>query len=131
MTTPQTGQLHFVTKYHWSAFMMAAFKPRAIINGHEVQLNWGENVLPAPTGVHNIEVYIPYLWKMGKANITVDNTAGVPTIHYSAPVINFARGAIGFEPQKFPGMVAYLIMLGVLGLVIVCCCGGAILSGGN
>jgi hypothetical protein len=131
MTTPQTGQLRIVPKYHWSAFMMAAFKPRATINGHEVQLNWGENVLPAPAGVHNIEIHIPYLWKMGKASITVDNTVGTPTVHYSAPVVNFMGGAIGLEPQKFPGMVAMLIMLGVIVLAVACCCGGALLNGGN
>lgn len=110
---------------------MAAFKPRAVINGHEVQLIWGENVLPAPRGVHNIEVHIPYLWKMGKANITVDNTVEVPTVHYSAPMINFVGGNIGLTPQKFPGMVAQLVILGVLGLIIVCCCGGAVLNSGN
>ncbi len=131
MTTPQAGQLRIVTKFHWLAFTMAAFKPRAVINGHEVQLIWGENVLPAPRGVHNIEVHIPYLWKMGKANITVDNTVEVPTVHYSAPMINFVGGNIGLTPQKFPGMVAQLVILGVLGLIIVCCCGGAVLNSGN
>ena len=113
------------------AFMMAAFKPRAVINGHEVQLSWGENVLPAPRGIHNIEIYIPYLWKMGKANITVDNTAEVPTVHYSAPLINFVGGAAGLTQQKYPGMVATIIMYGVLGLIIVCCCAGAVLNSGN
>ncbi|GIH04568.1 hypothetical protein Rhe02_26350 [Rhizocola hellebori] len=131
MTTPQTGQLRIVPRFHWSAFTMAAFKPRASINGHEVQLNWGENVLPAPLGVHNIEIHIPYLWKMGKANITVDNTSGVPTVHYSAPMINFMGGAVGLTQQKYPGMLAMLIMLGVVGLVVVLCCAGAVLSGGN
>src|SRR5688572_20856581 len=117
MTTPQAGQLHIVPRFHWSAFVMGAFRPRATINGHEVQLNWGENVLPAPRGVHHIEIHIPYLWKMGKASITVDNTAGVPTVHYSAPMINFMRGAVGLTQQKYPGMVATLIMIGLTGLV--------------
>jgi hypothetical protein len=111
--------------------MLGAFKPRASINGHDVQLNWAENVLPAPLGVHNIEIHGPYLWKMGKASITVDNTAGAPAVHYSAPVITFLGGAVGFEPQKFPGMIAMLIMLGLFGLVFLLCCMGAVLSGGN
>ncbi len=131
MTTPQTGQLRIVAKYHWSAFTMAMFKPRASINGHELQLSWGENVLPAPLGRHQIDMHIPYLWNFGKASIVVDNTTHVPTVHYSAPLLAFLSGNIGTEPQKFPGMLFTLIMYGFLGLAFVLCCVGSVLAGGN
>lgn len=128
MTTPQTGQLRIIPKYHWSAFTMAMFKPRAAINGHELQLNWGENVLPAPLGQHRIDIHIPYLWNFGKASIVVDNTTHVPTVHYSAPVLAFLSGNIGTEPQKFPGILFNIIVLGLFGLFLVLCCGGMVLS---
>lgn len=132
MTTPQSGQLRIIAKYHWMAFMLSAFAPRAIINGHELKLTWGDNVLPAPLGVHEITIYVQYLWKFGHATITVDNTQGLPTVYYSAPVINFIKGNIGFEPQKFPGLVATMIITGVAFLAILfCCCGSALLNGTN
>lgn len=130
MTNPQPGQLRIVTKYHWLAFMFAFFKPIATINGHTVKLAWGENLIPAAPGVHQITIHIPYLWKVGVATITVDNSgAVVPTVHYSAPVWAFGGGAIGYEPQKHPGMVPLMIIYGVLAAVIVlCCCGSFIAS---
>lgn len=132
MTTPQIGQLRINAKFHWLAFMFSFFKPKATINGHEVRLNWGDNVLPAPLGIHQVVVYIPYLWKVGTATITVDNTASVPTLHYAAPVWAFGGGAIGFEPQKHPGLTAAFILYGVLAAVIlVCCCGSVLLSAIN
>ena len=131
MTTPQSGQLRITTKYHWLAFTLAMFAPRAVINGHEVRLAWGENVIPAPAGIHQITIFIQYLWKFGEASITVDNTQVVPTVYYSAPVINFIKGAIGFEPQKFPGLVVSLIISGVFLLIALFCCCGSVLFNGN
>ncbi|HCT80275.1 MAG TPA: hypothetical protein DGT23_27680 [Micromonosporaceae bacterium] len=130
MTTPQ-GQLRINTKYHWLTFMLAGFKPRASINGHEVQLNWGENVLPAPLGQHQVEVHVPYLWKFGKAAITVDNSQAVPVLNYAAPVWTWQRGAIGYEPQKHPGLTAAWIVYGLFFLGLVVCCIGTVLAGGN
>lgn len=130
MTTPQTGQLRIVPKYHWLTFMFAAFSPKAIINGHEISLKWGENLIPAPLGQHQIEIYVPYLWKVGRATIVVDNTTGVPTVHYSAPVWTFSKGAIGFEPQQHPALVATYIAYGVFfALLLLCCCGSIVFNG--
>lgn len=128
MTFPQQGQLRIIAKYHWLAFTLALFKPIATINGQQVRLNWGENLIPAPVGTHQISIHIPYLWNFGQATIVVDNTAGVPTIHYGAPMWNFGGGAIGYEPQKHPGMVGVIAVYSVLALFIVCCCGGSIIS---
>lgn len=129
MTTPQSGQLRIVTKYHWLTFMLSAFAPKASINGHEIRLQWGENLIPAPLGIHQIEIHVPYLWKFGKATIVVDNSTMVPTVHYSAPVWTFSKGAIGFEPQPHPALVATYIAYGVIfGGLLLCCCGSLLLS---
>lgn len=130
MTNPQSGYLRIFTKYHWLTFMLAAFSPKATINGHEVRLKWGENVLPAPLGVHQIEVHVPYLWKFGKASLVVDNTQGVPDIYYAAPVWTWAKGAIGPQPQNPPGVTAAYVIYGVFfALILLCCCGTIVLNG--
>jgi len=132
MTSPAPGSLRINTKYHWLGFMMAAFKPKATINGHEVPLSWGENVFPAPPGRHDITIHIPYIWKFGTANTTVDTSTGAaPAVYYSAPMWTFQRGAIGFEPQKTPGLVGMWILLGLLVIGLVACCSAGVLSGGG
>ena len=108
--------------------MLAMFAPKAIINGHTIPLKWGDNSIPAPMGTHQIEIYVPYLWKFGSATIVVDNTQYAPVIHYSAPVWAFGGGAIGYEPQKHPGLTAAYVMYGVLALLIVLCCCGSFIT---
>jgi len=104
--------------------------PTAIINGQHVPLRWGENVIPAPPGVHHITIYMQWLWKVGSAEITVDNTrAPAPPVYYALPYNNFQKGAIGFEPQSNPGLVGCLIVFGVLILgVVVCCVAGSLID---
>ncbi|MBX6723374.1 MAG: hypothetical protein IRY92_09095, partial [Dactylosporangium sp.] len=128
MTIPSQHALRIHTKYHWMSFMLAGFRPKATINGYEVPLNWGDNLIPAPPGLHQITVYVPYLWKFGHATITVDNTAGTPLVHYAAPVWTFQRGAIGTEPQRHPGMAAALIVNGIAVGALVLCCLGTVLT---
>lgn len=98
----------------------ALMKPTAVINGHTVPLNWGDNVIPAPPGVHSIQISCQWLWQIGKAQITVDNTAApAARVYYAAPWNNFVKGAIGFQPVKNPGLG---LMLGVLGAVVLLAC---------
>jgi hypothetical protein len=131
MTTPQQGQLRISTKYHWLTFMLSAFAPKATINGHPVNLSWGENFLPAPPGQHLIEVWVPYLWKFGKASITVDNTYGVPQVNYAAPVWTWMGGAIGTGEVKHPGLMVAWIFYGVVALLALCVCGATLIYGGG
>lgn len=104
--------------------------PTAIINGQMVPLRWGENIIPAPPGVHHITIYMQWLWKVGSAEITVDNTHGAPPpVYYALPYIGFQKGAIGFQPQSNPGLAIFLILIGApLLLLLVCCIGGALLD---
>jgi len=39
--------------------MLAGFRPKATINGYEVPLNRGDNLILAPPGQHQITVYVP------------------------------------------------------------------------
>lgn len=119
MTSAQQGQLRIITKYHWLTLPFALFKPIATINGRRVRLNWGENLIPALAGTHQIGVHIPYLWKFGKADIVADNSTGAPTIHYAAPMWNCNTGAIGHEPQDHPGRVGAVAVYAMLALLIV------------
>ena len=102
--------------------------PRARINGHLVPLTWGRNEIPAPPGVHQVQIFVPWLWEQGKADITIDNTHGpAPEIHYAMPFTAFNKGAIGHQPVKNPGLIGLLLLLGVpLLLVLVCCGFGAV-----
>ncbi len=127
MTSPNSV-IHINTKFHWFTFMFSGFRPRAIMNGGTVQLNWGDNAIPAPPGRYEVTVYVPYLWKVGKATTVVDNSAMSPTLYYAAPVWTFQRGAIGFTPQEHPGLIATYILYGVLFALLVLCGAGALID---
>lgn len=104
--------------------------PRAEINGHAVPLNWGVNHIPAPPGRHNIHVYMPWMWRYGKADITVDNSyAPAPPVYYACPYTTFTKGEIGLAPVKNPGLLAFIGVFAVpLILLVLCCVGVAVLG---
>ncbi|NUR26217.1 MAG: hypothetical protein HOV83_10285 [Catenulispora sp.] len=118
------------TKYFWLAFMFAFFKPWLIIDGQQVRLNWGDNDIPAAPGVHQLTIWVPYLWKVGQATFTIDTTAaGSAQVYYAAPAFAFGSGAVGVTPQEPPNKtLALIIQLGLPALIIVCCCGSIFLS---
>lgn len=128
MTASHPRPLRISTKYHWLTFMLAGFRPKATINGYEVPLSWGENVIPAPPGRHEITVHVPYIWKFGKATTTVDNTVDAPAVHYAAPVWTWQRGAIGVGPQRHPGLTGAWIFYGIFLIALVGCCIGTVLT---
>jgi hypothetical protein len=116
---------------HWTGLAIFAksiplgawVTPRAEINGHTVPLNWGDNMIQAQPGVHNIKIYMPWMWKYGKAEITVDNrTAPAPRVYYAPPFTTFTKGAIGLEPVKNPGLLVFLLAIGLpIALILICC----------
>ncbi len=131
MTTPGQFPLRINTKYNWLTFMLAGFRPKATINGYEMPLSWGDNVIPAPPGRHEITLHVPYLWKVGKATTIVDNTMSSPSVYYAAPVWTWQRGAIGETPQGHPGLTAAWIFYGLFFLAFILCCAGIVIAGGN
>jgi hypothetical protein len=104
--------------------------PRAEINGHPVPLSWGVNHIPAHPGIHRIHIYMPWLWRYGKADVTVDNTAApAPPVYYAVPYTTFTSGAIGLQPVKNPGLVPFILIFVVpIALVLLCCLGFSLLS---
>jgi hypothetical protein len=105
-------------------------QPRAELNGHPVNLRWGPNTIAAPPGRHHIAIHMPWMWKFGRAEITVDNTAGpAPTVYYAMPWVNFGQGAIGLQPVSSPGLVTFLLVLVLPILLIVGCCIGVAVLG--
>src|SRR5258705_13095139 len=102
--------------------------PRAEINGYPVALNWGVNHIPAHPGVHNVQVYMPWMWRYGKADITIDNqTAPAPPVYYAVPWTTFSKRAIGLQPVSNPGLLAFiLVFLVPLALIALCCIGVAV-----
>jgi hypothetical protein len=105
-------------------------KPTAVINGHTVPLEWGTNVIPAPPGVHHVQIHCQYLWKIGKAEITVDNTsAPAAPVYYASPWTTWNRGAIGLQPVKNPGLGGMIAIFAVLFALLLIVCIGAALAG--
>ncbi|MGH3735490.1 MAG: hypothetical protein ACRDT6_07695 [Micromonosporaceae bacterium] len=121
----QPGVLHINTKYHWIAFMLALFKPKATINGHPIRLVWGDNQVPLPPGVHHLKIWVQYLWQLGPAEITVDNRHGqTPPVFYGGTSVPFIAGAIDHRPVEPPGTaIAIAVNVAPLALGLLCCCG--------
>jgi hypothetical protein len=128
---PGPTALTIITKKTPGSFG-ALMRPSAVINGHPVPLEWGTNVIPARPGVHHIQLYTQYLWKIGRAEITVDNTREPANpVYYASPWTNFTKGAIAFQPVKNPGGLAVGIFAGiVVVLMLLICIGGSLSSNG-
>lgn len=125
---PSPSALTIITK-KTPGSLGALMKPTAEINGHVLPLEWGTNVIPAPPGVHNIHLYCQYLWKIGKADITVDNSAApAQPVYYASPWTNFSRGAVGHEPVKNPGGLALGLLIGIPFLLLFGICMAGALS---
>jgi hypothetical protein len=127
MTNPSPTDLTITAK---SIPLGVWVTPRAEINGYPVALNWGVNHIPAQPGVHNVHVYMPWMWRYGKADITIDNqTAPAPPVYYAVPWTTFSKGAIGLQPVSNPGLLSFiLVFLVPLLLVVLCCVGAAVLG---
>jgi hypothetical protein len=107
------------------AFIFYFIKPVLEIDGYRVPARWGENTVPVQPGRHQVHVHVPYFLppRVGPADATVDVAPGqsVP-LEYRTPLVVFMRGAMGAPPQKYPGMIALIIVYVVIGLILVCSC---------
>jgi hypothetical protein len=102
----------------------AFISPRGEINGHPVAFLWGSNSFGTPRGVHHVKIYMPWLWRFGQAEITVDNRDdALASVHYAAPYLNFGAGAIGLAPVKNPGRGVFLAVIGVPLILLAACLG--------
>lgn len=127
MTTPSqpVSALTIVTK---QPLLGSWITPRGEVNGFPVGLRWGANHVSVPPGVHHVKIWMPWFWRFGQAEITVDNRADpAATIYYAAPYVSFGSGAIGFTPVKSPGLGFFLLIVGLPLLVLCTCFGTALL----
>jgi hypothetical protein len=133
---PQGGAtLSINTKRPVLAWLLILTPPRALLNGQEIRLKWGDNQVPVAPGQYHLNVYVPYLWQIGKADLPVQVGPGqTAQVYYAAPWFTMQSGAMGYQPVEAPGKVAGII-LAIVPLVLVlliCLCGfGSALSGGG
>jgi hypothetical protein len=121
-------------RYHPLAFLLGLFKPQLQLNGYDVGRAWGRVVVPVPPGRHHVHVHVPYLIppRIGVADLPVVVHPGqVLELEYRAPMIAFMKGALGTPPQKYPGMVASILLMVFAVLVVLCLCGGLIIAAAN
>ncbi|ROP34085.1 hypothetical protein [Couchioplanes caeruleus] len=125
------GALALTLRHHPLAFLLALFKPVVEVDGHRVGNAWGRIVVPLAPGQHHVHVHVPYLLPtcIGAADLGVTVHPGQTVeLDYRAPMIVFIGGALGPPPQKYPGMVATIVLAIVTLVMLLCLCGGFILA---
>jgi hypothetical protein len=128
------GAIALTAKYHWMAFMLGLFKPVVELNGHPAANTWGRQVIPLAPGQYHVHVHVPYFLppRLGSADLPVTVYPGQTVeLEYKAPLAVFFKGALGTPPQKYPGAVLQIILLVFVLFIILCVCGGVLLSGNS
>ncbi|MEU4426328.1 hypothetical protein AB0F81_37375 [Actinoplanes sp. NPDC024001] len=117
-------------KYSWLGFLLGLFTPVLEIDGQPVPAGWRRPIVaPVAPGQHHVHVHVPYLMprRIGKADLIVTAAPGQTVeLEYRAPLIVYMRGALGAGPQKYPGLVASVILLVLLMLMALCSFGGTL-----
>ncbi|MFE6922785.1 hypothetical protein ACFVAV_17230 [Nocardia sp. NPDC057663] len=87
--------------------MMALVKPKIFVNGQRVpDTRWGQTHVPVGPGQYHVRVVTPWLFDIGQAEIQVPVGQGPGSkVYYRSPAAIFVKGAIGWEPQKTPGLI--------------------------
>ena len=94
--------------------------PAVTINGYRVASRYGENVIPVHAGPNRIDVSCQWLKKFGEATLeTMVPEGGQVTAYYAAPMHQFSRGAIGYEKQKRPGTLGFILTLAIIVAVVL------------
>ncbi|MEV0061091.1 hypothetical protein [Nocardia sp. NPDC050718] len=106
------------SSYVWASFMLALVKPKIFVNGQPVpDARWGQTHVPVGPGQYHVRVVTPWLFDMGPAEIQVPVGPGPGSkVYYRSPAAVFFQGAIGWEPQKTPGVIFLWLPFAVLGV---------------
>jgi hypothetical protein len=103
-----------------SALTSSLIPPTVTVNGWRVVVHYGENVIPVHAGPNRIDVWCQWLKRFGEATLeTTVPEGGQVTAYYAAPLQQFSRGAIGYEKQKRPGMVGFVVALALIFVVVL------------
>ncbi|MGW6727884.1 hypothetical protein ACWF9G_18420 [Nocardia sp. NPDC055029] len=99
------------SSFSWASFMLALVKPKIFVNGQRVpDARWGQTHVPVGPGQYHVRVVTPWLFDMGQAEIQVPVGQGPGSkVYYRSPAVFFFKGAIGWEPQKTPGLILTLL----------------------
>lgn len=101
--------------------MTSGLTPTVYVSGHRVNSRFGTMDVPVWAGRNRVDVHTQWMLTYGQASLEVDVPAGsVVPVYYAVPWHQFARGAIGTEPQSRPGLGAFVaIMAAVVGLPLL------------
>jgi len=103
-----------------SALTSNLITPAVTVNGWRVSSHYGDNVIPVHAGPNRIDISCQWLVRYGEATLQTDVPAGGQVAaFYAAPWHQFSRGAIGYEKQKRPGALGFVVMLAAILLVVV------------
>jgi hypothetical protein len=103
-----------------SAMTSSMITPTVLVNGWRVPVRYGENVIPVYAGPNRIDVSCQWLKKFGEATLeTTVPSGGQVSAYYAAPMHQFSGGAIGYEKQKRPGVLGFVLMMLVVALLVV------------
>jgi len=103
-----------------SVMTSSLLTPAVTINGYRVPARYGENVIPVHAGPTRVDVSCQWLVRFGEATLeTTVPEGGQVLAWYAAPMHQFSRGAIGYERQKRPGVVGFVVGLVLVLLVVL------------
>ncbi len=132
MTNPNGSAIAVTTKFFPLSFIFLLVKPVIEVNGYPVpQAGWGRTVIPVAPGQHQVHVHTPYFLpaRVGPADLVVPLGPGqTAELEYRAPAWVFAKGSLGPPPQQYNGLWVLWLSLGLVGLILVCCCLGVVFS---
>jgi hypothetical protein len=114
------GRLVVHSSYLWGAFLFAMTGVKVEINGHPAKVPWGQSPFDLPAGNYHLRVSARWLGDFGTAELPVAvYPSQAVTVYYRPPTFKWMRGAIGFTPQKTPGMAASITIQVIAVLLIV------------
>ena len=127
---PHYGQGQLVVIIREPVGALGMVSPLVTIDGYPAPARWGPNPYPVTPGQHQVRVWARYLFDYGAAEQTVDIAPGQSLdVHYSAPMLTFIRGRIGFVPQPRPGLVPLVVLLGAMVVIVVLIIVAAVVTG--
>lgn len=118
---PLPGTSTLLVNLQGSPLTSSMITPDVLIDGViTVGTKYGLNHYPVTPGRHRIEVRSQWMRTFGQAEVDVAvPPGGVVQLFYAAPLHQFSRGNMGFEPQPRPGMLVFWLMMAGLAMLLV------------
>ena len=94
--------------------------PKVRLNGYPVASSYGANIFPVPPGHWHIDVDCQWMRTYGQAALDLDLAEGQTVdAFYAPPYHQFAKGRIGLQRQRRPGLAGLALLLGIALAVVV------------